>query len=76
MSVRPRVQEGYSRSEEVIYVAGHDAEVMQDRPVEVVEQGLSQPATAAGRRRASALGRRSRPELTCGAFPCSADLIP
>ena len=32
MSVRPRVQEGYSRSEEVIYVAGHDAEVMQDRP--------------------------------------------
>jgi len=32
MSVRPRVQEWYSRSEEVIYVAGHDAEVMQDRP--------------------------------------------
>ena len=32
MSVRPRVQEGYSRSEEVIYVGGHDAEVMQDRP--------------------------------------------
>jgi hypothetical protein len=25
---------------------------------------------------ASAFGRRSRPELTCGAFPCSADLIP
>jgi hypothetical protein len=31
ISVRPRVQEGHSRSEEVIYVAGHDAEVMQDR---------------------------------------------
>ena len=25
---------------------------------------------------ASVLGRRSRPELTCGAFPCSVDLIP
>jgi hypothetical protein len=31
MSVRPRVQEGHSGSEEVINVAGHDAEVMQDR---------------------------------------------
>ena len=32
MSVRPRVQEGHSRSREVVYAAGHDAEVMQDRP--------------------------------------------
>jgi hypothetical protein len=31
MSVRPWVQEGHARSEEVIYVAGHDAEVVQDR---------------------------------------------
>src|SRR5271166_250366 len=31
MNVRPRVQYGHSRSQEIIYVAGHDAEVMQDR---------------------------------------------
>jgi len=31
MSVRPRVQQGHSRPEKVIYVAGYDAEVMQDR---------------------------------------------
>jgi hypothetical protein len=28
ITVRPRVREGHSRSEEVIYVAGHDAEVV------------------------------------------------
>jgi len=31
MNIRPRRQEGHSRSKEVIYVAGHDAEIMQDR---------------------------------------------
>jgi hypothetical protein len=31
ITVGPRVQEGHSRSEEVISVAGHDAEVVQDR---------------------------------------------
>ena len=31
MGIRPRIQKGHSRSEEIIYIAGHNTEVMQDR---------------------------------------------
>jgi hypothetical protein len=72
MSVRPWVQEGYSRSEQVFYVAGHDAEVMRRRrrtePLSAGDgcwKATSEPARPP-----------QRPELTCGAFPCSVDLIP
>jgi hypothetical protein len=60
MSICPRVQEGYSRSEKNLLLCGSRRRGHRGPAVDVVEQGLSQPATAAGRRRAS-LGRRSAP---------------